>query len=146
MPQSPDVRTGDETHLDAIIAYDDAARSAESERATELREAAASGRLTVAIHDGRVVGHGIVRRRVFFGLDFLDLVYVADSARRVGIGRLLVRWVRREANDRMWTSTNLSNAPMHGLLLSEGWRPAGMLDGLDEGDPEVFYRADVSTA
>ncbi len=28
---------------------------------------------------------------------------------------------------------------MQQLLLKSGWRPAGLVHGLDEGDPELFY-------
>jgi hypothetical protein len=31
---------------------------------------------------------------------------------------------------------------MHRLLQTSGWHPAGMLSGLDDGDPEVFYFSD----
>jgi GNAT superfamily N-acetyltransferase len=122
-------------HVDAIAAYDHVARTGET------AEAASAGWLRVAMRNDEVVGHAIVRPRVFFGHDFLDVVYVAEFARRAGVGRLLVRSVVDRAEGRVWSSTNLSNAPMHNLLRDDGWRPAGMLDGLDEGDPEIFYFA-----
>ena len=40
---------------------------------------------------------------------------------------------------KMFTSTNLSNAPMQRLLRARLWNPCGILNGLDEGDPEVFF-------
>lgn len=139
MQQPAIVRLGDLGHVDDIIGYDHLARSGDAGRVAEVREAAESGRLRVAIRDQQVLGHAIVRQQVFFGSDFLDLVYVAEPARRTGIGLLLVNAVRDQADSRVWTSTNLSNAPMHRLLRTNGWHPAGMLDGLDKGDPEVFY-------
>jgi len=142
MQQPAVVRPGDLSHVDAIIAYDHIARAGEAGRVRGLREAAQAGWLRVAIRDQRIVGHAIVRRRVFFGSDFLDLVYVAEFARRSGIGRLLVNSVRDQLSGRVWTSTNLSNAAMHRLLQTSGWHPAGMLSGLDDGDPEVFYFSD----
>ncbi|MBO0813129.1 MAG: GNAT family N-acetyltransferase [Microlunatus sp.] len=146
MQQPAIVQLGDLRHLDDIIAYDHLARSGDVGRIAEVREAAESGRLRIAVRDRQVLGHAIVRQQVFFGSDFLDLVFVAESARRTGIGLLLVRAVRDQAHGRIWTSTNLSNAPMHRLLRTNGWHPAGMLDGLDEADPEVFYFSDGTAA
>lgn len=145
MLQSAAVQPGDATHVEQIVAYD-TARSGEADLVSELLEAAKAGWLQVATCDQRVLGHAIVRPRAFFGFDFLDLVYVAETARRGGVGHLLVAAIRDRAADRVWTSTNLSNAPMHRLLRTDGWQPAGMLDGLDEGDPEVFYFSDSNAA
>ena len=36
-------------------------------------------------------------------------------------------------------STNRSNVPMQNLLTSEGFVHAGTVEGLDDGDPELFY-------
>ncbi|MFB6715807.1 MULTISPECIES: hypothetical protein [unclassified Streptomyces] len=45
----------------------------------------------------------------------------------------------------MFTSTNVSNQPMQQLLQRAGWRPVGLLHGLDEGDPELFYLCQTQT-
>ncbi|MET8703503.1 hypothetical protein ABZW10_32305 [Kitasatospora sp. NPDC004723] len=37
-------------------------------------------------------------------------------------------------------STNVSNQPVQRLLHQAGWHPVGLVDGLDEGDPELFFR------
>ena len=138
MQQPAVVQPGHRIHIEQIVAYD-TARNGDADLESDLLEAASSGWLRVALRDRHVVGHAIVRPRAFFGFSFLALVCVAETARRTGIGRLLVASVRDQATDRVWTSTNLSNGPMHSLLRTDGWHPAGMLDGLDEGDPEVFY-------
>jgi hypothetical protein len=36
--------------------------------------------------------------------------------------------------------------PWTSCCVGEGWRAAGMLHGLDEGDPEVFYYAPDTSA
>ncbi|MCR8573352.1 hypothetical protein [Streptomyces sp. Isolate_219] len=43
------------------------------------------------------------------------------------------------ANWREEMGTNVSNQPMQRLLQRAGWSPVGLLHGLDEGDPELFY-------
>ena len=62
-------------------------------------------------------------------------------SRRQGTGRALLRAaLHRASTPRVFTSTNESNGPMRALLVREGWTPAGVLTGLDEGDPEhVFF-------
>ena len=42
---------------------------------------------------------------------------------------------------KLFTSTNLSNQPMQRLLARPGWRSVGIIYGLDEGDPELFFLA-----
>ncbi|HEY2076261.1 MAG TPA: GNAT family N-acetyltransferase, partial [Streptosporangiaceae bacterium] len=64
--------------------------------------------------------------------------------RRQGIGRALMRAAPRCAStSRVFVSTNESNTPMSELLHSEGWTPSGVLNGLDEGDPEHVFFHDV---
>ncbi len=40
---------------------------------------------------------------------------------------------------KLFTSTNLSNLPMQSLLIQRGYRLAGIIHDLDEGDPELVY-------
>jgi GNAT superfamily N-acetyltransferase len=95
----------------------------------------------VAVEHGEIVGFLGVRPGSFYQRDFIDLLFVATSRRRCGIGRALVRAALRGASTpRVFTSTNESNTPMRQLLRSEGWIPSGVLTGLDDGDPEhVFF-------
>jgi hypothetical protein len=145
MKQPAVIHLGDATHIEQILTYYTTGDT-DAELASELLAAAKSGWLRVAMRNHEVLGHAIVRPQAFFGFDFIDLVCVAEIARRSGVGRLLVRSIRAQAAARVWTSTNLSNAPMHSLLRTDRWHPAGMLDGLDEGDPEVFYFSDGRAA
>jgi len=48
---------------------------------------------------------------------------------------------RQRDTAKLFTSTNLSNQPMQRLLARLGWRSVGIVYGLDEGDPELFYLA-----
>ena len=93
----------------------------------------------VAERDGAAVGF-VIASRNFFDYPFVDLLVVAESGRRAGVGSALMR--RCEADhdmDRIFTSTNESNAPMRALLAKEGWDPSGRIDNLDPGDPELVF-------
>ena len=41
----------------------------------------------------------------------------------------------------IWTSTNRSNLAMRALLAKLEWKFCGDLNGLDEGDPEMFFKS-----
>ncbi|WP_406163621.1 MULTISPECIES: GNAT family N-acetyltransferase [unclassified Streptomyces] len=65
---------------------------------------------------------------------------VASSARSRGVGHRLLDAVAASCTTpKLFTSTNVSNQPMQRLLQRVGWSPVGLLHGLDEGDPELFY-------
>jgi GNAT superfamily N-acetyltransferase len=92
-----------------------------------------------AVADGVAAGFAVVTRH-FYGFPFVDLLVVAESRRRGGIGSALMeRCVAAADADRVFTSTNESNAPMRRLLDTSGWRPAGSLLYLDPGDPELVF-------
>ncbi len=92
-----------------------------------------------AVEAGDVVGFAVVTRH-FYGFPFVDLVVVADAARRRGAGSALMAHCEAVHDaDRIFTSTNESNAPMRALLSKTGWLPAGVVHYLDPGDPELIF-------
>jgi len=114
------------------------------ERADEIMALVVGGACHVALEEAAIVGFIGVRVHHFYGRDFVDLLFVAPSARRRGLGRNLLRAALKGAwTPRVFTSTNQSNAPMRSLLANEGWTPGGVLNGLDEGDPEHVFFHDV---
>ncbi|MDQ2305679.1 GNAT family N-acetyltransferase, partial [Pseudomonas aeruginosa] len=65
---------------------------------------------------------------------------VAPDCRRRGIASALLRQARDDCRgDRLFTSCNRSNLPMRRLLEREGFQPSGVIDNLDEGDPELVF-------
>ncbi|MEE1759788.1 hypothetical protein [Streptomyces sp. SP18BB07] len=97
---------------------------------------------------------GLVTRRATSSdcteLAGIDSVAAAgDHARGVSIRRwceqgvgthLLKATEARCTTPKLFTSTNVSNHPMQRLRQFGGRSPVGLLHGLDEGDPELFYR------
>ena len=87
----------------------------------------------------RPLGYGILSRK-FFSRDFIELLYVAEDERRKGIGLAILRTIESTiASDRVFTSTNDSNAPMRALLAHCGYQPSGAIENLDPGDPELIF-------
>jgi GNAT superfamily N-acetyltransferase len=99
------------------------------------------GAVRVAERDGVVLGIAVVEP-TFFDNDFVELVRVGSAVQRQGVGRALLEFASSSrATPKVFTSTNLSNAPMQAVMRSLGWESAGIVYGLDEGDPELFYLA-----
>jgi GNAT superfamily N-acetyltransferase len=116
-----------------------------AQRAQHIAGWVAGGFVVVADDGGTPVGYGVMRD-IFFMEPFIELVLVAPSARRRGVGRAIVRHFVAAAGPRVWISTNQSNLPMQALIADEGFTRAGTVD-VDEGDPELFYsRTAQSTA
>jgi GNAT superfamily N-acetyltransferase len=106
----------------------------------ELVDAAiAARRCWVAEQNGTVCGYGVLTTN-FFGRDFVELLYVAEVARRRGAGDAILATIenaRRE--DRLFTSTNESNIPMRALLERRGYQSSGTITNLDPDDPELVF-------
>ena len=107
-------------------------------RAALLERRLADQRLLVADAAGEIVGYAAMG--MFFEYDFLGLLFVRPQSRRKGVGTALIGAVEaRSRTPKLFTSTNQSNTAMQALCDSLGFEACGMVEGLDEGDPELFY-------
>ncbi len=89
--------------------------------------------------DAPLLGYAILEYS-FFDNGFMPLVYVAPEYRRCGVARQLIAFLENLCQrPKLFSSTNLSNAPMHALFARLGYSACGMVTALDEADPEVFY-------
>ena len=75
----------------------------------------------------------------FFGRPFVEMLMVDSDLRRHGYGQKLLEHAVAAHPD-LWTSTNQSNLPMLALLARAGFVRSGIVEGLDEGDPELIFR------
>lgn len=125
--------------ITACLGFDYVAATGGYERRTELAEAMRQNRMFVALLDDSPVGYA-VRAPWFFGVPFLELLYMDARYRRQGLGDRLVADFEERFGPKLFTSTNQSNQAMQSLLERRAWEQCGTIDGLDEGDPEVFFR------
>src|SRR5215475_9671779 len=128
-----------------VVAMDIVAAEGDSERWASIERWVAGGSMRVAVAADEIVGY-CVTERAFFGHWSVVMLMVAEGTRRQGIGAELVLDAQRQRGEaKLFTSTNLSNQPMQRLLARLGWRSVGIVYGLDEGDPELFYLAPRAT-
>jgi GNAT superfamily N-acetyltransferase len=76
----------------------------------------------------------------FFSCGFIRMLYVDAAHRRTGAGKELMHHCETLCRtEKLFTSTNLSNLPMQSLLAKLGYTLSGVIENLDEGDPELVY-------
>lgn len=119
--------------LDTIAAFNEERREAISAWVAALQ-------CHVAVDGNRILGY-LALTRSFFRSPFIEMLMVAAAARRTGVGRFLVmRAIELTGGDeKLWASTNASNAPMRTLLEDLGFVASGVVENLDPGDPERIY-------
>lgn len=124
---------------EALAGVDSIASEGDPARRASIRRWCGQGSVLLAEDASGPVGYAVLEY-TFFEQGFLTLLMVGSRARRRGVGRRLLGAVEAAcATPKLFTSANVSNQPMHQLLIGAGWCPAGLVHGLDEGDPELFY-------
>ena len=109
------------------------------DRRHAIDSAIAARHCWIADYAGQPAGYGLASRN-FFSRDFIDLVYVAEFARRAGVGAAILTAIENACGaTSIFTSTNESNRPMRELLKSRDYKPSGRIENLDPGDPELVY-------
>ncbi|AXE80530.1 GNAT family N-acetyltransferase [Streptomyces atratus] len=133
------VRRVSESESDALVGIDVVAIEGDTERQASIRRWCQQG-LVIAAEDASGLLGYCVAEYTFFEQGFVTMLMVTPSARGRGVGHRLLDAVAASCTTpKLFTSTNVSNQPMQRLLQRAGWSPVGLLHGLDEGDPELFY-------
>ena len=134
-----EIRKATDPHEVALAIAIDEALPGPDGRAGYITSVADTGGLSVAVLDGDIQAFCCLDHSYFFGKPFVSLLIVSPEARRFGLGTGLLAHCASEY-PQVWTSTNQSNAAMRKLLDKANWQYCGEVSGLDEGDPERFYR------
>ncbi|WP_327709503.1 GNAT family N-acetyltransferase [Streptomyces sp. NBC_00464] len=133
------MRRASEADADALARIDSVAAEGDEARRRNIRDWCRQGLAAVVEDASGPLGYVVVEY-TFFEQGFVTMLMVAPAARGRGVGeRLLADAAASCSAPKLFTSTNVSNQPMQRLLQRAGWSPAGLLHGLDEGDPELFY-------
>jgi RimJ/RimL family protein N-acetyltransferase len=93
----------------------------------------------IILADNREVGFVIFDYR-FFDQGWIELIILDEEYRGKGIGGKTFDLICKQCKtNKVFTSTNSSNTQMQKALTKAGFSFAGKLNGLDDGDPELFY-------
>lgn len=137
-PSSVKVRAARASDAKAIKAFDALARSDASRRAF-IDRSIKSHQCFIAVVDDRVVAYGVLNH-TFYDQGFVSMLYVHPEYRQRGIGSALMAHAEARCKTaKLFTSTNQSNARMQALLSKLGYQPSGIIQNLDENDPELVY-------
>jgi ribosomal protein S18 acetylase RimI-like enzyme len=135
------IRDATAADVPGLESLDPLAAAGHAARRAAIRRWVSAGATRVAQTQAQILGY-CVMEYTFFGEAFIPMLMVAKNARGRGIGtRLLLDAQQRRTTTKLFTSTNLSNQPMQRLLARLGWQSAGIIYGLDEADPELFFLA-----
>ncbi|MER5987283.1 GNAT family N-acetyltransferase [Streptomyces sp. NPDC001787] len=133
------VRRANDADADALAGIDTVAVEGDGHRRASIREWCRQGLAVVAEDASGPLGYCVVEY-TFFEQGFVTMLMVAPSVRGRGVGKRLLDSVAASCTTpKLFASTNVSNQPMQRLLQHAGWSPVGLVHGLDEGDPELFF-------
>jgi ribosomal protein S18 acetylase RimI-like enzyme len=132
-----EIRPAMPVDLARILAIDP--RRSDPDRRQRLTDALIRGECRVAEAKGDVLGYSVVNT-AFYECPFVWLVVVAERYRRRRVGSALMQdALDRYPNRKVFTSANRSNRPSRAWIESLGFEPAGQIEHLDEGDPELVF-------
>jgi ribosomal protein S18 acetylase RimI-like enzyme len=132
-----EIRQAGTEDIPSICSFDHLART--EDRRTFIQNSARSGSAYVAILNGELVGYTVLEY-TFYSQGFITMLYVHPDHRRSGLASELVHHVESICGtEKLFTSTNKSNVPMQALMVKLGYVPSGIINNLDEGDPELVY-------
>jgi len=127
-----------EIDIDEMVALDTLV-SGNSSRRNLITQTVKQHQGYLARQENRIVGFLLMHQH-FFELPFIELLLVHPSFRRQGIGTALMQHIETLSTPgKLFTSTNVSNERMQRLCERLGYVRSGIIENLDEDDPELFY-------
>jgi N-acetylglutamate synthase-like GNAT family acetyltransferase len=131
------IRKAEPADVNLIFAFD--LESTKYERRGFIQRAVDNGNAHVLEQDAKIIAVGILEY-AFFEYGFISLIYVDPRELRTGAGEMLVRCLISACHtSKLFSSTNLTNLPMHALFAKLGFEMSGIVHNLDPKDPEVIY-------
>lgn len=132
------IRPAVENDVEALCFIDSIAQI-ENERREFIRRVVTSGECFVAVTDEKVIGYAVLNY-TFYHNGCVEMLYIHSDYRRSGAGLALMQHIEPLCKTpKLFASTNLSNLPMQSLLAKLNYTLSGVINNLDEGDPEIVY-------
>lgn len=125
-----------------VVGFDynlDKVEHIELKREEKIIKAISDEECFIILADDRTVGFAIFDYR-FFDQGWIELIVIEEKYRGKGIGPQAIDLICNQCKtNKVFTSTNSSNTQMQKALIKVGFSFAGKINGLDDGDPEIFY-------
>lgn len=108
-------------------------------RSKQIRLAIQEKRCIIKQNEHGIAGF-LIFTNDFFEHSFISLVIVQNSERRRGVAASLIEaYVEIAITPKIFSSTNQSNTAMPQVFEKTGFIKSGIIENLDEGDPEIIY-------
>lgn len=131
------IKLAEEPDIQAICAFDELAQT--QNRKQFIEQSVRSGKALVALINEQPVAYAVLDYS-FYSQGFISMLYVSAHHRREGFGQSLIKHLESVCKtEKIFTSTNESNLPMQRLMVKRGYSPSGIINNLDENDPEIVY-------
>jgi ribosomal protein S18 acetylase RimI-like enzyme len=126
------------TDLNAIVQVDRQVIGNTS-RKDFIENAIKQGRC-ILVNENEDVAGFLIYDTQFFECTFISLIIVSPAKRRKGYASQMMNYLVRTApTDKIFSSTNRSNESMQKVFEANGFVESGIVENLDEGDPEIIY-------
>ena len=108
-------------------------------RRNYIKRAIDEGNCIIAKEDNSISGF-LTYDTNFFGYTFLSLIIVSPTKRRQGHASSLISYMLNNSpTQKIFSSTNESNTNMQKVFKANGFMRSGIIENLDEGDPEIIF-------
>lgn len=124
--------------LDKIVQIDSEVIGNKSRR-NYIKNAIELGNCIIAKEGNSIVGF-LIYNTNFFDCAFISLIIVSPTKRRKGYASYLMDFIMEiSPTTKVFSSTNRSNYNMQQAFEKNGFVESGIVENLDEGDPEIIY-------
>ena len=115
----------------------------ELKREEKITKAILDKECSIILKNDIAIGFVIFDYR-FFDQGWIELIIIQEENRGKGIAGQTFNLICKQCKTgKVFTSTNSSNTPMQKALTKAGFSFAGKINGLDDGDPELFYYKEI---
>ncbi|WP_142306060.1 GNAT family N-acetyltransferase [Bacillus cereus] len=125
---------GSIVHIDMDVIGNDSRRN-------YIKHAIDAGNCIITKEDNSISGF-LTYDTNFFDCTFLSLIIVSPVKRRRGHASSLISYMLRHSpTQKIFSSTNESNESMQKVFKANGFIRSGIIENLDEGNPELIFHA-----
>ncbi|MDR7072985.1 GNAT family N-acetyltransferase [Fictibacillus barbaricus] len=132
------IRLADQNDVQQVITLD-GEMIGHNQRKKQIETAIQHERCLVIYEQTELAGF-LLYNTEFFECCFISLLMIKPSFQRKGLAKeLLMTMDKFSPTNKIFSSTNQSNEAMHNVFEGCGYIKSGIIENLDEDDPEIIY-------